>query len=93
MTPLFLLAKREREQGVQAPGETEDTYLDRLQSVAAAGYLGEYVAWYYGESSWELPDTLDLRGFRSWRKKNLRGHRPQTRITGSWGYSGQLAHE
>lgn len=82
-----------REQGIQAPGETEDHYLDSLQSVAAAGYLAEYVAWYYGETGWELPDTLDLRGFRSWRKKHLHGHRPQTRITGSWGYAGQLAHE
>ncbi len=74
------------EQRAASPG-AQDEYLDELAQVQAAGYLNEYVASYLEKRYWELPDDLQNCNFRTWQRKNLRGHKPQTRITGSWNFA------
>ncbi len=66
--------------------ELTDEYLDALGSVNEAGFLAEYTAHYFGKKGWRLPDGIRTDEFREWRKKYLRGHRPATRIIGSWNY-------
>lgn len=63
-----------------------DPYLNDLRFVRNAGFLDEYVAHFLGRPGWSLPDDLDMRRFRRWRKRELQGHRPVTRIVGSWSY-------
>ncbi len=65
----------------------QDDDLDELAGVQASGYLEEYVARYFGKRHWELPGDLDVSGFNKWRRTNLPGHEPQTRIIGSWNYA------
>lgn len=76
-----------REQQHDAATMVDDRYLGELEQVADAGFLPEYVAYYFNDDGWKLPSTLDNEGFRGWRKKHLRGHRPGTRLTGAWGYA------
>jgi len=64
-----------------------DAYLDELARVQASGYLDEYVASYFRKRHWEIPDALDRSAFKKWRRANLPGHKPQTRIIGSWNYA------
>ncbi len=64
-----------------------DEYLDELASVQQAGYLDEYVVKNFGKRHWEIPIDLDMSGFHKWRRTNLRGHKPQMRIVGSWNYA------
>ena len=66
--------------------QISDEYLDALAQVQDAGFLGEYTARFFGKKHWRLPDGLRVAEFRVWRKSNLRRHKPQTRITGSWNY-------
>ena len=63
-----------------------DDYLDALSRVRDAGFLAEYTVHFFGKKHWEPPDGLRIDEFRAWRKKHLRGHRPETRIIGSWNY-------
>jgi hypothetical protein len=63
-----------------------DGYLDDLLNVRAAGHLGEYTAFFFLRDNWQVPADVDAEGFDKWRRQNLRRHRPQTRIIGSWGY-------
>ena len=63
-----------------------DEYLDALGAVNEAGFLAEYTAHYFGKKDWQLPEGIRTGAFREWRKGNLRGHRPKTRIIGSWNY-------
>jgi len=63
-----------------------DAYLNDLRFVRSAGYLDEYVAYFLGRPDWSLPDDLNMRRFHRWRKRELRGHKPVTRIVGSWSY-------
>jgi hypothetical protein len=65
-----------------------DAYLDALLAVRHAGYLDEYVVHYFGKPSWDVPARLDEAGFQDYRRRHLRGHRPETRLIGSWGYGG-----
>ncbi len=81
-----LLLETWLEQKVAGPGARDD-YLDELTLIATAGYLAEYVAAYFGKRHWELPYDLETAEFRQWRRSNLRGHRAQTRIVGSWNYA------
>ena len=67
--------------------DAADLYLDGLERVAAADFLPEYVARYFGRRHWQLPTDLDSDGFAAWRRHELPRHRPQTRIIGSWGYA------
>jgi len=64
----------------------EDVYLDDLRAVHEAGFLDEYVADTFARRSWQLPDGLAVHDYRRWRAAALRGHRPETRIIGSWVY-------
>lgn len=63
-----------------------DDYLDQLAAVQAAGFLAEYTMHFHGRDGWIPPAGLRVAEFRQWRRENLRGHRPMTRITGSWNY-------
>lgn len=65
----------------------QHAYLDDLQRVQEAGFLDEYVARHFSQREWSIPDDLDLRAYRRWSRQHLRGHEPQTRITGSWNYA------
>ena len=64
-----------------------DEYLDELSSIQTAGYLDEYVARNFSKRHWELPGDLDMSGFKKWQRSNLPGHKPKTRIIGSWNYA------
>ncbi len=63
-----------------------DSYLDLLGEVRQAGFLAEYTAYYFGRRHWQLPEGIRADEFRRWRRQHLRGHRPETRITGSWNF-------
>ncbi len=65
----------------------EDEYLDTLVTVRDEGFLDEYVVHYFGRRDWQIPAEVDVDAFHLWRRQNLRGHRPLTRIIGSWNYS------
>lgn len=64
-----------------------DDYLDALLEVRFAGFLDEYTVHYFGRSGWRVPDAVDMDAFHAWRREHLRGHRPETRLIGSWGYA------
>lgn len=64
-----------------------DPYLDALLAVDEAGWLDEYVAHYLADPHWRLPERLEVGDFRSWQRRHLPGHRPETRLTGSWNYA------
>ena len=66
----------------------EDPYLDTLVSVSDAGFLEEYVVHYLGKESWQIPAGVEMVPFGEWRRARLRGHAPETRWIGSWGYGG-----
>lgn len=63
-----------------------NAYLDVLSEVQDAGFLAEYTTRFFSKKHWEPPEGLRVDEFQTWLKKNLRGHRPQTRIIGSWNY-------
>jgi hypothetical protein len=69
----------------------EDAYLDDLLAVEDAGFLEEHVATEFGRRSWSLPDDLDTRAYRRWKRTALPGHEPETRITGSWNYASRVS--
>jgi len=73
--------KRQQNQGIT------DDYLDALSEVQEAGFLGEYTVRFFGKKHWQLPEGLRATEFQAWRKMNLRRHRPQTRIIGSWNFN------
>ena len=64
-----------------------DAYLDTLATVHRAGYLDEYVFRFLAPENGSVPDGLDLAAFKRWQRVNLAGHKPETRITGSWNYA------
>ena len=63
-----------------------DEYLDALLRVREAGFLDEYTVRFFGKKHWQVPADVDVPAFRRWQKQHLRGHRPQTRLIGSWNY-------
>ena len=63
-----------------------DNYLNTLLKVWEAAYLDEYVVHYFGKKDWSVPAEVDEESFNRWRRENLRGHKPYTRIIGSWSY-------
>lgn len=69
----------------------EDRYLDTLVGVREAGFLDEYVVYYFGKRSWQVPADIDLDAFQDWRRARLKGHAPETRWIGSWGYRQALS--
>jgi hypothetical protein len=66
--------------------DAADSYLDDLLRVRDAGFLDEYTVLYFGKDGWLVPTEVSVDTFRAWQRKNLRGHKPQTRIIGSWNY-------
>ncbi len=67
--------------------EPGDPYLDALVSVRDEGFLDEYVVHYLGHRDWQVPAEVNIDAFHAWRRQHLRGHRPTTRIIGSWNYA------
>ena len=63
-----------------------DEYLDTLMRVREAGFLDEYTVRYFGRKHWQVPAEVDVPAFRRWQKQHLQGHRPQSRLIGSWNY-------
>jgi hypothetical protein len=63
-----------------------DAYLDDLLAVRDAGFLDEYTVRYFGRPHWQVPVEVRVDEFRRWQRQHLRGHKPQTRLIGSWGY-------
>ena len=63
-----------------------DGYLDTLLRVRDAGYLDEYTVYHFGRRHWQVPAEVRVTGFRRWQRQHLPGHRPQTRLVGSWNY-------
>ena len=62
-------------------------YLDDLVRVREAGFLDEYVVSYYGDRNWQVPVEVDVGAFTAWQRDHLRGHKPETRLIGSWNFS------
>ncbi len=77
------------EQRAANPGLSEE-YLDSLTTVRDAGYLDEYVVFYLGSPSWQVPAEVNVDKFRRWQRKHLPGHRSSTRIIGSWNYADRV---
>jgi hypothetical protein len=73
-------AQRAEHEGVSDP------YLDDLLRVRNAGFLDEYTVRYFGKKHWSVPAEVDVPAFRRWQREHLRGHKPRTRIIGSWNY-------
>ena len=67
-------------------GDIHDDYLDDLVAVRDAGFLDEYTVRYFGRPDWQVPVEVQVDNFRRWQRQHLRGHKPETRIIGSWGY-------
>ena len=72
-------------QRTEHPG-VEDGYLDSMLRVREAGFLDEYTVHYFGKRHWQVPAEVRVDEFRAWKRKNLRKHRPVTRVIGSWNY-------
>lgn len=64
-----------------------DRYLDELDSVQSAGYLGEYVAQHHRKRHWKIPPDVQMTLYRRWARAELPDHEPETRIIGSWNYA------
>ena len=66
----------------QAKAGDRDTYLDKLSEVEKAGFLQEYVIFYFARPGWNLPQTVfaqvDWNGFVRYAKTNLQDHRGET---------------
>ena len=73
------------QQRTEHPG-VEDAYLDSLLRVRRAGFLDEYTVRYFGRQGWIVPAEVRLNDFHDWQARHLDGHRPETRIIGSWNY-------
>ena len=67
-------------------GGISDAYLDDLIAVRDAGFLDEYTVRYFGHPHWQVPVEVRVDEFRRWQRQHLRGHKPETRLIGSWGY-------
>ena len=64
-----------------------DVYLDDLDIVDDAGFLPEYVARHFGKRQWSIPSDLKIDAYRQWASDVIPGHKPETRIIGSWNYA------
>lgn len=61
--------------------EIKNDYLDELVNVSRSIYLPEYVYNYFKKSDWQIKkDRFRLKEFKSWAKKNIKGHKPKTLI-------------
>jgi len=92
-----LTARRHLVESWKALKATDDTaadrYLDELSRIMLAGYLEEYVFRYFNRNSWIPAASLENEAFDRWRRKNLRGHKTETRLIGSWNYAADVSPE
>jgi tetratricopeptide (TPR) repeat protein len=59
--------------------EISDDYLDALVRVYKAGFLAEYVWYFFRAPGWgDPPDTLRLKAFNEWRSQHLANHTMET---------------
>lgn len=70
--------------------QVADDYLDDLVLVGDAGYLAEYVAFYFQRPHWEIPRELQIPDFKAWRRSHLSRHKPRTQLAGSWNYASRV---
>ncbi len=63
-----------------------DDYLDTLTTVREAGFLDEYVVFYFRSEGWQVPSEVDMPRFARWQRRHLDDHKAVTRIVGSWNY-------
>lgn len=61
-------------------------YLDELLSIQTAGFLREYVADTFKRRQWKIPKDLNRKAYRRWKNARLQGHKPETRLIGSWNF-------
>jgi hypothetical protein len=89
-----LKARRSLLDAWQENRKRPDAYLDTLLSVSRAGFLEEYVAYYFGKDGWQVPSEveMDMDAFRDWRRSRLNRHKPETRLVGFWGYRHAVSH-
>lgn len=64
-----------------------DAYLDDLGIVDDSGFLPEYVARHFGKRHWSIPEGLEVGAYQRWAHDVIPGHKPETRIIGSWNYA------
>ncbi|MEJ2275530.1 MAG: hypothetical protein P8Y01_13335 [Woeseiaceae bacterium] len=69
--------------------DAADPYLDALLRVQKAGFLDEYTVRYFGRDDWVVPAEVRVADFRRWQQQHLPGHKPETRIIGSWNFGAQ----
>ena len=74
-----------------ADTSASDPYLDDLEIVDNAEFLPEYVARHFGKRHWSPPDNLEIAAYRRWARDVIPGHKPETRIIGSWNYAKNLS--
>jgi len=86
LTGRELLLDTWREKRAQGPVQA-NRYLDDLVIVDNAGFLPEYVASNFARRDWQVPHDLDIRDYRRWAHNVIPGHKPETRIVGSWNYA------
>ncbi len=73
--------------------QLNDDYLNTLAMVREFAYLDEYVVRYFGKKDWFVPAEVDEESFHNWQRRHLSGHKPYTRIVGSWSYSEYQTNE
>ena len=87
-----LKARRSLLDAWQENRKRADPYLDTLLAVSRAGFLEEYVAYYFGKADWHVPSDVDMDAFREWRRASLKGHKPEMHLVGFWGYRQVASH-
>jgi hypothetical protein len=61
---------------------TSDAYCDELVRIAVAGFLREYVVYFFHAPEWtDAPHDLHMAEFKDWLQKNIPAHRPRTLAT------------
>ena len=59
-----------------------DPYLDDLEIIDNAGFLGEHVARHFANQGWDIPGDLEIRAYRDWARDVIPGHDAETRSGG-----------
>lgn len=66
-------------------------YLDDLLLVDEAGFLDEHVSRHFRQRNDATSVSPGMREYRRWLAATLPGHRPETRLVGSWNYARNVA--
>lgn len=54
------------------------TFMEQMELIVEAGFLGEYVWTYYKNPTWPQKDGLRLPEFNQWALSNLKNHEPMS---------------